>query len=108
MQRNSPPPAARLNKQFASQNAAHVRMLHGELLSLAGLEEFAAELAGAHTTATGPIRAQPLLPLIERSTQTLAAVYTQLADVARGRSPLMPGDESLLDNYHIVQDTARE
>ncbi len=83
-------------------------MVSGELLSLAGLEEFAATLACLHAPATGKTDAQPLLPQIERSARVLESVYAQLSDVVRRGFPLMPGDEWLLDNYHIVQATARE
>ena len=90
--------------------------LHGELFSLERLEEYARELALEHKAITRRVPAKPLLAKAEKSGQTLEMAYISLAEASstsevptkRRQRPLMPGDEWLLDNYHIVRDTVAE
>jgi cyclic beta-1,2-glucan synthetase len=79
----------------------------GELLSLERLTEYARDLA-REQKATDRVPAKPLLADAERSSRILEDVYAQLSAAAHRNLPLMPGDEWLLDNYHIVRDTIAE
>src|SRR5947209_904191 len=79
-----------------------------ELYSLERLEEYARELAAEHSAATGPVAARPLLVEAEKSGQALEQAYAQLSGADHRQLALMPGDEWLLDNYHIVQETVAE
>ncbi|HET9492651.1 MAG TPA: hypothetical protein VFR15_00300, partial [Chloroflexia bacterium] len=82
--------------------------MHGELFSLERLEEYARELAAEHKAATRRIAAKPLLAKAEQSGRALQEAYVQLAEAPSQKQPLMPADEWLLDNYHIVRDTVNE
>jgi hypothetical protein len=74
-------------------------------LSLERLEEYARDLAASHKAITRRVPAKPLLAKAEKSSRILEDAYTQLADLPGQNQVLMPGDEWLLDNYHIVRDT---
>ncbi|MEO5953780.1 MAG: hypothetical protein ABIQ44_15055, partial [Chloroflexia bacterium] len=82
--------------------------LHGELFSLERLEDFAQELGSDHKAVTGRVTAKPLLEEAEKSKRTLENAYSQLAVEPNRSGLLTPGDEWLLDNYHIVRDTVDE
>jgi cyclic beta-1,2-glucan synthetase len=82
--------------------------LHGELFSLERLEEFARDLATEHKAITRRVPAKPLLANAEESGRILADVYSQLSGEANHDYVLMPGEEWLLDNYHVVRDTVAE
>src|SRR5688500_1933337 len=88
--------------------------LHGELFSIERLEEYAREIAEEHKATTRQVPARPLLAEAEESGRVLEAAYSLLADAdgpgpnSAGERLLMPGDEWLLDNYHIVRDTIDE
>jgi cellobiose phosphorylase len=82
--------------------------LHSELFSLDRLEEFAQELASNHKAITGRVAARPLLADAENSGRTLENAYTLLASDPNRKGLPTPGDEWLLDNYHIVHDTVAE
>src|SRR6476661_4339179 len=83
-------------------------LMHGELFSIERLEEYAKELASQHRSITRSVPARPLLAEAEKSGRALEDAYTQLAEATSQNSLLMPGDEWLLDNYHIVRDTVAE
>lgn len=80
----------------------------GDLLSLERLEEYAIELATRHKAETRPVPAKPLLAEVSRSARILADAHTTLAETARLKLALMPGDEWLLDNYYIIRDNLAE
>ncbi len=82
--------------------------IRGELFSLERLEEYAHDLASEHETVTRRVSAKPLLAKAEKSGRALEETYAQLDASASQKQPLMPGDEWLLDNYHIVRDTVDE
>jgi cyclic beta-1,2-glucan synthetase len=79
-----------------------------ELYSLERLEEYARELALEHRAATGPVTARPLLVEARQAGHVLEQAYTQLSGADRRQLTLMPGDEWLLDNYHVVHETVVE
>jgi cyclic beta-1,2-glucan synthetase len=81
---------------------------HTELFSLERLEEFGQELASNHKEITGRVAARPLLADADKSGRTLENAYTRLASDPNRKSLSTPGDEWLLDNYHIVRDTVAE
>ncbi len=81
---------------------------HSELFSLERLEEFGRELASNHKAITGRVAARPLLADAEKSGRTLENAYTRLASDSNRKGLPTPGDEWLLDNYHIVRDTIAE
>src|SRR5581483_3983602 len=80
----------------------------GEILSLAHLAEHAARLAADHADArlTGPPR--PLLDEFRRSRDDLLSAYASIEAVARDRRDLVPAEEWLLDNFHVVEEQLRE
>ncbi|MEO8285519.1 MAG: glucoamylase family protein [Chloroflexota bacterium] len=82
--------------------------LHGELFSLERLEEYGREVAAVHKAATRRVPAKPLVGRVEKSGRSLEEAYTRLAKASSQQQPLMPGDEWLLDNYHIVRDSVDE
>ncbi len=82
--------------------------LHGELFSLDRLEEYAQALATDHKAITRRVPAKPLLANAEESGRILADVYSQLSGEANHEYVLMPGEEWLMDNYHVVRDTVAE
>jgi cyclic beta-1,2-glucan synthetase len=82
--------------------------LHGELFSLDRLEEFSQSLATEHKAITRRVPAKPLLANAEESGRILADVYSQLSSEANHDNVLMPGEEWLMDNYHVVRDTVAE
>src|SRR5688500_16658736 len=108
----SPSKPSRPRRNLSRKPADLQAELHGELFSIERLEEYARELATEHKAATRRVPARPLLTEAEQSGRVLEEAYSQLADEpAQGRAGerlLMPGDEWLLDNYHIVRDTVAE
>ena len=76
----------------------------GDILSLAHLAEHAARLAADHADArlTGPPR--PLLDEFRRSRDDLLSAYASIEAVARDRRDLVPAEEWLLDNFHVVEE----
>ena len=106
------PKPTRLRRNQARKSAGSHADLHGELFSIERLEEYARELATEHKAVTRRVPAKPLLAEAEQSGRTLEEAYSQLAEEPSqsrvGERLLMPGDEWLLDNYHIVRDTVAE
>ncbi|MEP6774391.1 MAG: hypothetical protein ABJA50_02250, partial [Chloroflexota bacterium] len=82
--------------------------LHGELFSLDRLQEYAQALATEHKAITRRVPAKPLLANAQESGRILADVYSQLSGEANHDYVLMPGEEWLMDNYHVVRDTVAE
>src|SRR4051794_39762254 len=99
-------PGAIVQRQLKNSRhpAAPQDELHGELFSLERLEEYGRELASEHKAATRRVSAKPLVGRVEKSGRALEEAYTRLAEASSQQQPLMPGDEWLLDNYHIVRD----
>ncbi len=100
-------PSLRLPGQ-PSGAAGRRQPYRSELLSLERLEEYARELAIAHKRETRRAPAIPALSQLEASIRTIEAAFMRLSAVARRKLALMPGEEWLLDNYHIVQDNIAE
>src|SRR6266496_1618851 len=82
--------------------------LHGEIYSLPHLAEHAAQLATDHIGArpTGPLR--PLLDEFQRTRTDLLTAYETIEAAARERHDLVPAEEWILDNFHVVEDQLRE
>src|SRR5438270_1753870 len=97
-----------LNKRRKPAADGLRNQLRSELFSLERLEVYAQELAAEHSTTTRQVAPRPLLVEAEKSARILEQAYTQLAGADRQKLTLMPGDEWLLDNYHVVHDTVAE
>src|SRR5438874_3405155 len=106
--RPEPTTSQRRRRRQASQISNLQAEIHGELFSLERLEEYARELATQHKAITRRVPARPLLAEAEKSGRKLEEAYTRLAEATGQNAVLMPGDEWLLDNYHIVRDTVDE
>ena len=80
----------------------------GEIFSLPHLAEHAARLAADHADArpTGPLR--PLLEEFRRTRDDLLRAYASIQAVARERRDLVPAEEWLLDNFHVIKEQLRE
>jgi len=80
----------------------------GELLGADRLAAAARSLARAQRWASGPTSAQtPVLGLLERASDEIAAVYRTLAADVREDIPVAPAAEWLLDNYYLVEEQVR-
>ncbi len=97
-----------LRLPWQPNEAAGRQPYRGELLSLERLEEYARELAIAHKAETRRAPAIPALSQLEASIRTIEAAFMRLSAVAHRKAALLPGEEWLLDNYHIVQDNISE
>src|SRR5688500_9876411 len=108
----SPSGTTRLKRGQAHKPRDIQTELHGELFSIERLEEYAREVATEHKETTRQVPPRPLLAEAEQSGRVLEEAYSQLAEEpgpdGAGERLLMPGDEWLLDNYHIVRDTIAE
>ena len=80
----------------------------GEIFSLPHLAEHAARLAADHADARtdGPLR--PLLDEFRQTRDDVLAAYASIEAVARERRDLVPAEEWLLDNFHVVEEQLRE
>jgi cyclic beta-1,2-glucan synthetase len=104
-------PSTRLPRNGVKQaghGSKRSRSSYSTLLSLDSLEQYSRDLASSQKEEAGYAAAKPLLAQVKRSVSVLEAAYVRLSEVARKQLSLMPGDEWLLDNYHIVHDTAAE
>ena len=106
--RPDPTTSQRRRRRQASQISNAQAEMHGELFSLERLEEYATELGTQHKSITRRVPARPLLAEAEKNGHKLEEAYTRLAEATGQNALLMPGDEWLLDNYHIVRDTVDE
>ncbi len=79
-----------------------------ELFSVERLEQYAAELASAHSVSPNPRRGRRLLPRLEENGRKLIVVYRTLADAIRNDRTVSPAAEWLVDNFHIIEDQLRE
>jgi len=92
----------------AGQSSDSQSRLHSELFSLERLEALGQELASTHKTITSRGAAKTLLAGVEKSGRVLESAYARLAADPNRKGPPTPGDEWLLDNYHIVEAQIRE
>jgi cyclic beta-1,2-glucan glucanotransferase len=87
---------------------ADQQVSHGGIFSLPHLAEHAARLAAGHVGArpTGTLR--PLLDELRRTRDDVLGTYASIEAVARERRDLVPAEEWLLDNFHVVEEQLRE
>jgi cyclic beta-1,2-glucan synthetase len=80
----------------------------GELLTPQQLRERARELAQLHAVAPRSAAARPLLEEVERAARALGEAYRVLLAAAETGRDLVPAEEWLVDNFHVVEDQIRE
>src|SRR4051812_8559804 len=80
----------------------------GEIFSLPHLAEHAARLGADQADArpTGPLR--PLLDEFRRTRDDLLRSHASIQAIARERRDLVPAEEWLLDNFHVIEEQLRE
>ncbi|HWQ12141.1 MAG TPA: glucoamylase family protein [Roseiflexaceae bacterium] len=100
--------AARERRMPSLSSPQPVRPLRGELLSITQLEAHARAIAVHHAAAPDWRRGDPLRAALDRNEQHLLAAYRTLGEDTRGRVPISPAAEWLLDNYHVIADQIRE
>ena len=79
-----------------------------ELYSIERLEQYAAFLATEHKIAHKPRHVNLLLPRLEENSRKLIEAYKALAESIRSEHVISPAAEWLVDNFHIVEEQARE
>ena len=91
-----------LNGIVGRGNALDEEPVREELFSVERLEQYAAELAAAHTVSSKKKHGQLLFPRLEENGRKLIAVYRALAEAIRDEFTVSPAAEWLVDNFHIV------
>src|ERR1044071_3824755 len=79
-----------------------------ELYSIERLEQYAAFLAAQHKVAEKPGHVNLLLPRLEENSRKLIEAYKALAESISNEHVISPAAEWLVDNFHIVEEQARE
>ena len=78
------------------------------LLSQEQLRAHARALAASYRVSADPGRSRPLFPRLTESTERLEAGYQLLSALAQRDAQPVASEDWLRDNYHVVQDQARE
>jgi cyclic beta-1,2-glucan synthetase len=82
--------------------------LREEILSLDSLAGHARELAAQHRTMAASRSDRRLLRELAEARSELEGAYHDLQLVAAGKRDLVPAEEWLLDNFHVVEEQLRE
>jgi len=82
--------------------------IRAELFSAERLESHARSLAKAQTVNRHAPYRRPLPKRLKENASILEKAMSVLAAAARGKKPMTPAGEWLLDNYHVVEEQIRE
>jgi cyclic beta-1,2-glucan synthetase len=80
----------------------------GEIYGLEHLGEHARRLAASHVPGPASTPARPLLEEFHATRRDLVAAYRAIEAAAQVRHDLVPAEEWLVDNFHVVQEQLRE
>ena len=81
--------------------------LREEILSLSSLAGHARALAEQHRTGPAGRPDRRLLDELARAREELEAAHQDLQRVAASQRDLVPAEEWLLDNFHVVEEQLR-
>jgi cyclic beta-1,2-glucan synthetase len=89
-------------------SASRDSSLRGKLFNLSQLEDYAHRIAADHSDAVPSRRGgDPLRAALERDERRIAAARKLLDEDLRGRAPIGPAAEWLIDNAHVVAEQIR-
>jgi cyclic beta-1,2-glucan synthetase len=79
-----------------------------EILSLDQLAEHARAVGASHADARAGAPREPFLEAFQQTRDELVASYRRIDEAARARRELVPAEEWLVDNFHVVEEQLRE
>ena len=83
-------------------------VIREELFSVERLEQHAESLAAAQSVSSQPETGRPLTKRVRDNDEALLEAYRVIAAAIKGKRPITPAAEWLIDNFHVAEDQIRE